>query len=186
MVGSIADHDEDCQNALMPEPYLPPSHFLRAIIDEEVPIGTTGLAAENLHRLIAMTCDEEPANRDWATLLLAQTEIDTEAVRSALLRALQDECDAVRAEALLGLAMRDPGLALPFAKAALAAASASMPVFEAVELIADPSLIPDLEPWLEPSEHDYVDKCARSAMAACLRNASPFSNTKDMRGGEEE
>jgi hypothetical protein len=156
----------------MSERYEPPSEFLKAIVADEVPIGTTGFAAENLNRLIGMTSDQDPANRDWATMLLAQQEIDTEAVRSALLRAVRDDYDAVRAEALLGLAKRDPALALPYAQEALAAESASMPVFEAVEIIADPALIPALQPWLKDSENNSIDDWARLAMQACVRGLS--------------
>ena len=160
----------------MSERYEPPSEFLKAIIAEEATIGTVGHAAENLNRLIGMTCDEDPANRDWATMLLAQEEIDTEAVRSALLRAVRDDYDAVRAEALLGLAKRDPALALPYALEALEAERASMPVFEAVELIADPALVPALQPWLDDSENSYIDDRARLAMQACVRGASKLRN----------
>jgi hypothetical protein len=160
----------------MSERYEPPSEFLKAIVANEVPIGTAGFAAENLNRLIKMTCDQDPANRDWATMLLSQQDIDTEAVRSALLRAVRDDYDAVRAEALLGLAMRDPKLALPYAQDALEADSVSMPIFEAVEIIADPVLIPALQPWLEVSENDHIDDWARLAMQACVRGASSFRN----------
>lgn len=163
----------------MSERYEPPSDFLKAIIADEVPIGPNGFAAENLSRLIGMTCDQDPANRDWATMLLAQQDFDSEAITSALLRAIRDDYDAVRAEALLGLAKRAPTLALPYAKEALAAESASMPVFEAVEIIADPALIPALEPWLEDSENNYIDDWARLAMQACVRGVSKFHSNSE-------
>jgi HEAT repeat protein len=158
----------------MSERYEPPSEFLKAIIAEEVPIGTTGLAAENLSRLISMTFDQDSTNRDWATMLLAQEQIDTENVRSALLRAVRDDYEAVRAEALLGLAKIDPKLALPYAIEALAGDSASMPVFEAAEMIANPALIPALQPWLYGSENSFVDDWAQLALQACVRGASKF------------
>jgi len=107
-------------------------------------------------------------------MLLAQEEIDTDAVRLALLRAARDDHYAVRAEALLGLAMRDPKLALPYAQEALTASSASMPIFEAVEMIADPALIPALQPWLGDSEDTFVDEWAKLAMQACVRGASLY------------
>lgn len=174
--GWFADIVASWQHHRMSERYEPPSEFLKMIVADEVPIGTTGFASENLSRLIDMTRDQDPANRDWATMLLAQQKIDTEAVRSALLQAVRDDNDAVRAEALLGLAKRDPTLALPYAQQALAAESASMPVFEAVEIIASPALIPALQPWLDESENDYIDDWARLAMQACVRGASKFSN----------
>lgn len=56
--------------------------------------------------------DADTSNRDWATLLLAGQDIDTPEVCAALLAATQDQDACVRAEALLGLAERDAGLAL--------------------------------------------------------------------------
>jgi hypothetical protein len=81
--------------------------------------------------------------------------------------ALRDENDVVRAEALLGLARRDPVLAIPFALEALSNEQACMAVFEAAELIADPALADALLPWTEPSDNEWLDKLARDALAAC-------------------
>ncbi|MFN1208560.1 hypothetical protein ACKXGD_16510, partial [Enterococcus lactis] len=79
----------------------------------------SAFAEENLRRLIAMMRDDDLTNRDWATMLLSQQEIDTPEVREALLNSLADDEEAVRAEALLGLAQRDAKLALPYAITAL-------------------------------------------------------------------
>lgn len=122
--------------------------------------------------LIAMTRDEDRSNRDWATMLLSQTEADTPEVRAALLVAANDEYDIVRAEALLGLSTRDAGLALPLVIEALCGESASMPVFEAAEIIADPALVEYLQPWIEPSDDAFVDDCARKALAACEKGSA--------------
>jgi hypothetical protein len=151
----------------MSESYEPASDFLKMVAAEEAPLSGSLLAEENLQRLIAMTRDADLSNRDWATMLLAQEDIDTTEVRAALLNAMADEDDVVRAEALLGLARRDAALALPFALKALAAPSACMAVFEAAELIADPSLIDHLRPWTLPSGNDWLDQSARNALAAC-------------------
>ncbi|MGX7925445.1 HEAT repeat domain-containing protein [Tsuneonella sp. HG094] len=151
----------------MAELYRPTSDFLEAVAAEEVPLFGSSFADANFQRLIAMTRDDDRTNRDWATLLLSQQEVDTPQVRDALIAAAQDEDDSVRAEALLGLAQRNPALALPFARIALMSDHVTMPVFEAVTLIADPSLVELLRPWTEPSEDDFLDNLAREALAAC-------------------
>jgi HEAT repeat protein len=132
-----------------------------------VPLIGSDFAHANLRRLIEMTRDEDRSNRDWATLLLSQQDIDTQEVREALVLAANDEDAAVRAEALLGLAQRDRAMALPFAITALSADQVCMPVFEAAALIADPALVGHLQPWIEPSDDEYLDKLAREALAAC-------------------
>lgn len=105
-------------------------------------------------------------------MLLASEEVDTPVIQDALLAALRDENDVVRAEALLGLARRDPVLAIPFALEALSNEQACMAVFEAAELIADPALADALLPWTEPSDNEWLDKLARDALAACERGSS--------------
>jgi hypothetical protein len=151
----------------MSESYEPASDFLKMVAAEDIPLSGSMLAETNLRRLIAMTRDADPANRDWATMLLAQEDIDTDEVRQALLDAAHDEEGVVRAEVLLGLARRDTALALPFVRKALSAPDAYMAVFEAAELIADASLIDHLRPWTLPSDHEWLDKCAQDALAAC-------------------
>jgi hypothetical protein len=151
----------------MSERYHPASDFLKAIAADEVALVGSDFALANLRRLIEMTRDEDRSNRDWATLLLSQQEIDTPDVREALLFAAHDEDMDVRAEALLGLAQRDKAIALPFAVIALSAERASMSVFEAAALIADRSLVELLRPWTEPSDDKYLDELAREALAAC-------------------
>jgi HEAT repeat protein len=150
----------------MSERYEPTSDFLCAIINEDVPLSGSKMAEDNLRRLIDMTRDEDLSNRDWATFLLAQQETDTPAVRDALIRATADEDGMVRAEAVLGLAMRDPLLALPFVQQALRAATVDIPMLEAAALCAHPSLIEDLREWAKPSDQRRVDKLAAEALAA--------------------
>ncbi len=147
--------------------YEPTSDFLKAVIAEEVPLSGSAFADANLVRLISLTQDQDLSNRDWATMLLASEEIDTPMARDALLAALRDENNVVRAEALLGLARRDPALALPFALKELSNDHACMAVFEAAELIADPALADALRPWIEPSDDEWLDKLVRDALAAC-------------------
>ena len=151
----------------MPGRYEPPSAFLRAIIDEDAPLVGSDFAAANLRRLTEMTRDGDVANRDWATLLLAQQDLDTPEVRDALLRAAEDESDAVRAEAVLGVAQRDKALALPLLRRELARKSVSMPILDAAALVADPSLVDDLRAFAHPSGDDIIDRLALTALKAC-------------------
>lgn len=146
--------------------YQPKSAFLKAVIADEAPL--SGWAGEaNLRLLIEMTTDADLSNRDWATMLLAQTEQDTPAIRGALARAATDEDRTVREEAALGLARLDPALALPFVQEALRGEMAGLPAFEAAALCAHPSLVADLKVWAEPSGDALLDEFAADALAAC-------------------
>jgi hypothetical protein len=155
----------------MGDRYEPPSHFLKAVIADEVPLAGGELGEANLRRLIAMTRDSDRANRDWAALLLSQQEADSPEVRAALLAAARDEDPVVRAEALVGLAQRDRALALPLVREELGGDRACAALFEAAELVADPSLVADLEAFAEPSDNAYLDDLVRAALEAC-RSAS--------------
>ena len=152
--------------------YEPASDFLKAVIAEEVQLSGSAFADANMRQLISLTQDHDLSNRDWATMLLAWEEVDTPVIRGALLAALSDENDVVRAEALVGLARRDRALALPFALEALSGEQASMAVFEAAALIADPVLADALRSWVEPSDNEWLDKLAREALAACETGSS--------------
>lgn len=147
--------------------YEPTSEFLRALINGEIALGDGEYAHANLANLIRMTRDPDPANRDWATMLLAQQEVNTQEVREALLAAAQDENEFVRAEAVLGLVSRDKEAALPFIRKELAAGSVAIPVLEAATIAADRSLVNDLRAFAEPSGDDYLDGLVFAALVAC-------------------
>lgn len=151
----------------MTDRYEPTSDFLKAVIAEEVPLSGSAFADANMRHLIALTRDDDLSNRDWATMLLASEEVDSPEIRQALLAAVRDENDIVRAEALAGIAQRDRALAIPFALEALSGEQVSMAVFEAAALIADPVLVDALRPWVEPSGDEWLDKLALEALAAC-------------------
>lgn len=116
--------------------YEPTSDFLKAVIADDIPLSGSPFADANMRRLIALTQDDDLSNRDWATMLLAQDDADTWEVRQALLAAVADPDAAVRAEALAGLALRDPSVALPFVIEALSGDCVPAPVFEAAATIA--------------------------------------------------
>jgi len=157
------------QLAQVSERYEPPSDFLKGIIAEEVTLTDGPFAQANFDLLIEFTRDADRANRDWATMLLSQEGGDTLVVRAALLDAARDEDEVVRAEAALGLASRDPGLALPFVQEALRGNTIIPPMLEAAALCAHASLIEDLRVWAEPSDNTFADGLAADALAACLR-----------------
>ena len=148
------------------ESYSPPSPFLQSAIADEVPFeGAFG--AVNFAKLVAFTKHEDEANRDWATFLLGQLEADTPELRQALLEASEDESGIVRAEAIWGLAQRDKALALSLVKRELEMDFVWLPLFEAAELIADPSLVEQLRPFTDPTDDDSIDQAAMAAFSAC-------------------
>ncbi|PLR25131.1 lyase [Caulobacter zeae] len=157
----------------MSDRYEPTSDFLKLVRAEQAPLSGAEEAEENLRRLIALTADADRSNRDWAVLLLSQEEVDGPDIREALLRAASDEDEVVRAEAVLGLAGREPAIALPFVRQALAGQGVTPPMLEAAALCADPSLIEDLRVWAEPSDNPYIDKLAAEALRACEATTSP-------------
>lgn len=156
----------------MTERYEPASDFLKAVIAEAAPLSGSDFGRANFERLLAMMHDDDRSNRDWATLLLAQQDVDTIEVRHALRCAARDKDEYVRAEAILGLAQRDRAAALPFVREALSKAAASAAIFEAAALVADPSLVGDLHDFTIPSDNDYLDKLARDALSACEHGRS--------------
>jgi hypothetical protein len=143
--------------------YLPPCAFLRTIIREETSLEDQS----NLRRLIAMTREEEVRNRDWAALLLAQQSADTLEVREALLAFADDDDAVVRAEAILGLAKRDRLLALAPLQKELSREKVAQPIFEAAAIVADPSLIEDLQDFAKPTGDVSLDEEAFTALRAC-------------------
>ena len=157
----------------MSERYEPSSEFLQAIIADDMPLSGGEFGDANLRRLIQMTRDQESANRDWATFLLAQADIDTKAVRDALLQAAKDDLGVIRGEAILGLASRNSNLALPLVQAALSADTVVISILEAAALCAHPSLVEGLRRWTKPSRHSQADERATDALKACEGQASP-------------
>ncbi|WP_082730423.1 MULTISPECIES: HEAT repeat domain-containing protein [Sphingomonas] len=138
-------------------------------MNEHVPFSGSAFAEANLRRLIALTSDPDTANRDWATMLLAQTEIDTAEVRAALLERVGDTDAIVRAEALVGLVQRDRELALPLVAAELQGNDCNTVLIEAAEALADRTLLPILMAWWgdRANPPDRIDKALAHAIAAC-------------------
>ena len=146
---------------------MPKSEFLRAFLAENVPLVGSELAEANLVTLLGLTQDADLSNRNWATFILAQEAIDTEMVRETLINAARDSDIKVRAEAVLGLAIRDARVALPFVQEALRDSTVNIVMLEAAGICAHPSLVDDLRVWAEPSDHPSVDKAAAKALRSC-------------------
>ncbi len=154
----------------MTDGYEPPSHFLKTMLAEEIPLTGSVFADANLLRLIALTTDSDPANRDWATMMLAWSEIDNETVLSALLIAAEDVDPVVRAEAIHGVAMRTPEQALALVCRELQYDVAYPPIMDAAALVGDPGLIEHVRPFAEGDE--WVAALARDAIEACSRSGN--------------
>lgn len=151
----------------MKKPYLPSSSFLLSVKDDEINFSDDPGGRKNLKKLIALTQDGDRVNRDWATFLLSQLEVDTDEVRAALLEGVKDPDIAVRSEAIRGIALRDRTLALPLVREALSSQVVYAPVFEAAEIVADPTLVDDLRYFAEASDNPYLDGLAQDALIAC-------------------
>jgi HEAT repeat protein len=144
----------------------PTAPRLQALAAADWPVDADAVAAMAAE-LIGFLGDAEVANRDWAAFLLAQSAADGPAVRQALTQAANDRDALVRGEAVLGLARRDPKLALPLVRAGLSAEAVSLPMLEAAQLCAHPMLILDLEHWARPSANRVIDMAATEALIAC-------------------
>ena len=153
----------------MADRYEPASDFLKAVIAEDAPLTGNEFADANRSAVIALMKDADCSNRDWATFLIAQLELDTPDIRRALVEAATlDANEDVRGEALVGLAQRDPKLALPLVRKELTRESVSVNTFEAAEILADPSLVDALSCFQDPSGDAYLDSKAEQALKACL------------------
>ncbi|MGW8191526.1 HEAT repeat domain-containing protein [Sphingomonas hankookensis] len=149
-------------------PYQPTSGFLIDVLNEAVPLSGSEFGEHNLRRVIDYLTDAEAVNRDWAAFILGNADLDTPAIRDALLTAATTDCSPrVRAEALRGLAQIAPARALPHVRQALSADRVLVNVFEAAEIIADPSLVEALQRWSDPSDDPYLDGLVAAAIAAC-------------------
>lgn len=157
--------------------YMPPSPFLQALIREEEPaLSGSADADARAVELIALTQDADGANRDWALLLLSQSELDTPNALAALVRGMDDDHHEAALEATIGVAMRDPALALPRVAARLEEETIDSMTLEAAAWIADAALLPALEAIaeeVEPDEDDLFAVALREAIEACTRGTPP-------------
>ena len=152
-------------------------HLLPLILhpDEEVRSGTvSGLSclddARAIAGLIELSSDTNPDIRDWATFGLGSlTEVDTPALREALLARTVDEDADARGEALVGLARRhDPRVVEPLLReltgeyhgtyAAEAVEAFPSPIFhEALQSLG--SSIAEHNPWFLQTYEEVLAAC---------------------------
>ncbi|MES2056747.1 MAG: HEAT repeat domain-containing protein [Pseudomonadota bacterium] len=156
----------------MEDGYTPTADFLVMVANDEIPLTGSDFADHNLRTLIAYTRDEDVSNRDWATMLLAQQEIDTSEIRDALVTATADEDSCVRGEALQGLADRDAGMALPILQRELEQDDCAYATFQAARIVADPSLLKGLRRWVGRGGAPWIDDEITDAIAACAGEQS--------------
>ena len=106
------------------------------------------LAQHALEALARLSADVSDDVRDWATFTLgSQFDVDSHDVRAALADRLDDPSEAVRAEAVVGLARRHDDRALAATRARLSTDQTGALTFEAARLLADPALHPLLVKW---------------------------------------
>ena len=151
----------------MDESYAPSSDFLCSVINDEAPLTGSAFAEANLARVIELMQDDDVSNRDWATFLVAELELDRSDVRQALLTAAEDSEECVRAEAILGLARRDRKLALPLVRRELEGELEWDQFLEAAQIVADPSLVADLERLSQAPGNASWHERATLALDAC-------------------
>ncbi|MEO0870873.1 MAG: HEAT repeat domain-containing protein [Pseudomonadota bacterium] len=152
--------------------YRPASDFLCIVINGEVPLAGGEFAEQNLARLIEYTSDEDDSNRDWATLLLAQLELDRADVVEALLRIADDKNQFVRGEAILGLANLGHQDAFTLVHRELENEFVQLQVFEAAKILADSRLLEHLKWYQDATDEPAVDDAARAALKACQKRGS--------------
>lgn len=151
----------------MNEPYVPKSDFICMVVNEDAPLSESAAAEHNLWLLIALTRDADKSNRDWATMVLAQQDLDTPHVRNALLAATNDSDARVRAEALQGLAERDKEVALPLVEHELNQNECGYGTFQAARIIANPLLLDGLRAWAGKGSAPWIDDEIQDVIAAC-------------------
>lgn len=154
--------------------YEPASDFLKAVAFGDAALCGNAFADMNRHAVLALMRDEDETNRDWATFLIAQLDLDTPEIRDALLLAAKDRNEDVRGEALLGLAQRDRFLALPLLKLELAKEAVNINTVEAAEVVADASLVELLASLRSLPGDPHFNKQVQSALVACSGD-SPLS-----------
>lgn len=133
--------------------------------------------------LIGLTADPDADVRDWATFALGtQTDVDTPAVRDALLNRTADPEDMVRGEALVGLARRRDGRVVgPLIRELVATAASDhgrLPV-EAAEELGDARLLPTLERLNAGNTDGRYDEAIRRCSRPAASGLNDVSSVRE-------
>jgi len=122
---------------------------VHAFIDalSQIPVAEwTSVEARGLLHLLDLMSDVSPKVRDWATFGVgSQLDIDGQVVRDALAKALFDEDEHTRLEAVMGLARRRDHRARPAVLAALDQDEVPDEIFEAAAYVASPEIFMALD-----------------------------------------
>ncbi len=147
--------------------YLPSSTFLQHFLDTDVMLACEPLTEAEVRQIIMLMDDLDRSNRDWAAFLLSRDEADSPEIRAALLCAASDPDKTTRAEAIYGLARRDPAAAQFFVLQELSNPSVEPSIIEAAGLVAHSSLLQGLLALEEWTGNDMADAELREAIRAC-------------------
>ena len=152
----------DAAGAELMEPYA--AHADQGVREVVVHALLTRPDERSVALWITMTSDAAPEVRNAATFALgSQIDADSEAIRDALVRRLSDPADEVRAEAILGLALRGDGRALAKLKAGLASDDLWPHYVDAAFHLASPDLCEVL--------HELEDTADEETLAFLAMNA---------------
>lgn len=157
------------------EDYRPNSPFLQKLVDEEPELTGSPEADALAAELIAATRDEDPSNRDWALMMLAQSELDTPEALDALIAALDDSEHEAALEALIGVAIRAPERALPRVKHLLDQDVVDSLTLEAAAYVASAELLPFLQAISNEvvNDDDVFTTLLGEAIEACSTGKAP-------------
>jgi hypothetical protein len=131
------------------------AHALPFVMDDD-------LSGEAVETLLMMASDADDEVREWAIFGVGSMgHLDSRAIRRALRAGLDDPCEAVRVEAIHGLARRRDMTVLPLVAALLSGDSALLQTFTAAEYLGHPDLVAPL------SNYGSADPGVQEALVAC-------------------
>ncbi len=122
---------------------------------------------EIIDRLVALSSDEHPDIRDWATMHIASLKSNSQKVVNALLESLKDRNFDTKSEAIYGLAMRDNKIALPVLKRRLGGVWCNKKDIESAGIYASPKLLPELN-TRDKSPNKYLLEWAKKRCSSDL------------------
>lgn len=117
--------------------------------------------------LIEMTRDADEGIRDWATFGLANTELDTPAIRDAMAARLDDSDAQTRAEALYGLAERRDRRVIEAVLREFEPDANGAVLFDSLQDTPDYRLLPSLQLMAKAKPKGHKDKQLQAAIKAC-------------------